>query len=164
MVQSQHGTRISSRRASRANNPLALVVALHGGGIDLGNQRSGRPPVEPVRPGVFAAQGLNSDSPRLPFLLRQLVPFAEPYLRLHPRQVLPGRGGNKQAVRGPDSTCGIAVLEKLLLRPMYGIYVNRDSYELVPDELNILVRPVFHSEPELLHAASARAAGISRRP
>ena len=32
----------------------------------------------------------------------------------------------------------IAVLEKLLLRPMDGIQVNRDSDELVPDELNIL--------------------------
>src|SRR5262245_58557633 len=137
MVQSQHGTRISSRRASRANNPLALVVALHGAGIDLGNQHSGRPLVEPVCLCVFAAQGLNSDSSRLPFLFRQLVPFAEPYLRLHPRQMLPGRGGNKQAVRGPDSTCGIAGLEKPLLRPMYGIQVNRDSYELVLTDSSI---------------------------
>ena len=78
--------------------------------------------------------------------------------------MLPGRGGNQQAVRGSDSTCGIADLEKLLLRPMYGIDVNRDSYELVPDELNILVRPIFHSEPEFLPAASTRSAGISSRP
>ena len=78
--------------------------------------------------------------------------------------MFPGRGCNKQAVRGSDGTCGIALLEKLLLRPMYGIYVNRDSYELVPDELNILVRPVIHSEPEFLPAASTRSAGIPRRP
>src|SRR5215471_4040125 len=136
MVQSQHRTRISSRRTSRANNPLALLVALHGAGIDLGNQDSGRPLVEPVYLGVFAAQGLNSDSSRLPFLFRQLVPFAESYLRLHPGQMLPGRGCNKQAVSGSDSTCGIAFLEKLLLRPMDGIDVNRDSDELVPNELN----------------------------
>src|SRR5262249_44622062 len=121
MVQSQHSTRISSGRTSRANTPRALLVALQGAGIDLGNQHSGRPLVEPVYLGVFAAQGLNSDSSRHPFLFRQLVPFCESYVRLHPSQMLPGRGCNKHAVSGSDSSCGIAVLEKLLLRPMYGI-------------------------------------------
>src|SRR5215469_6300558 len=125
MVQSKHSTRISSRRTSRAENPLALLVALHGAGIDPGNQHSRRPLVEPVYLGVFAAQGLNADSSRLPFLFRQLVPFAESYLRLHPGEMLSGRGCNKHAVSGSDSTCGIAVLEKRLLRPMYGIQVNR---------------------------------------
>jgi hypothetical protein len=78
--------------------------------------------------------------------------------------MLPGRGGNEQAVRSPGGAFGIAGLEKLLLRPMYGIYVNRDSDELVPDELNVLVRPVFNSEPEFLSATSTRSTGISRRP
>src|SRR5262249_16455970 len=127
-------------------------------------QHSGRPLVEPVYPGVFAAQGLNSDSSRLPFLFGQLVPFAEPYLRLHPGQMFPGRGCNKQAVSGSDSTRGIALLKKLLLLPVDRIDVNRDSDELVPDELKILVCPVFHSEPEFLPSASTRSAGIPRRP
>src|SRR5262249_61981380 len=141
-----------------------VLGALEGGGIDLGNQHPGRPLVEPVYLCVVPAQGLNSDSSRLPFLFRQLVPFAEPYLRLHPGQMFPGRGCHKQAVCGSDSTCGIAFLEKSLLRPMYGIDVNRDSYELVPNELKILVCPVIHSEPEFLSAASTRSAGIPRRP
>src|SRR5262245_42525808 len=114
--------------------------------------------------GVLAAQGRDADRPGLPLLFRQLVPFAEAHLRLRPDQMLPGRGGNQQAVCGPDRTCGIAALEKPLLRPTDGIDVNRDSDEPVLDELNILVRPVFHSEPEFLPAASARSAGISSRP
>ena len=47
---------------------------------------------------------------------------------------------------------------------MHGIQVNRDSDELVPDELKILGCPVIHFEPEFLPAASTGTTGISSRP